>query len=57
MKQQPKYNYDRTTAQRQAKRRGQFTQMRDALRAIDGAETLDEAKAIARGGLDEEKQK
>ena len=51
----PKYNYDRTSAKRQAKRRALFAQMRDALRAVDGADDLDEAKAIARAGLREEK--
>lgn len=52
----PKYNYDRTSARRQAKRRTLFAKMRDALRAVDAAADLDEAKAIARAGLrDEEK--
>lgn len=49
------HNYDKTQARRQAKRRGLFNQMREALRAIDGAATLDDAKQIARDGLDENK--
>jgi hypothetical protein len=45
--------YDKTQARRQAKRRSLFNQMREALRAVDGAVTLDEAKQIARDGLAE----
>ncbi len=46
-------SYDKTSKARQAKRRALFTQMRDALRRIGQATSLDEAKAIARAGLDE----
>ncbi len=49
------HNYDKTQARRQAKRRALFTQMREALQAIEDAPTLDDAKRIARGGLDENK--
>ncbi len=45
------HNYDKTQARRQAKRRAQFTRMRQALRAIADAATLDEARALARDGL------
>lgn len=48
-------NYDTTQARRQAKRRSLFNQMREALCLVDGATTLDEAKQIARDGLDESK--
>jgi hypothetical protein len=44
-------NYDTTQTRRQAKRRAQFNHMRDALRRIAEARTLDEAKEIARDGL------
>ncbi len=44
--------YDTTQAKRQAKRRALFNQMREALTSIAEATTLDEAKAIAREGLD-----
>jgi len=47
------HNYDTTQARRQAKRRAMFARMREALRNIDGAHTLGEAKALAREGLDE----
>lgn len=47
-------NYDTTSARRQAKRRAQFMQMRDALRLIATAKTLEEAKAIARRGKPDE---
>jgi len=36
-----------TSAERQAKRRGQFRQMREALERIAEAETVKEARAIA----------
>lgn len=49
------HNYDKTQARRQAKRRAQFTQMREALVAIEHALDLDDAKAIARDGLSEKK--
>lgn len=49
------HNYDKTQARRQSKRRALFNQMREALRAVNGAATLDEAKQIARDGLDENK--
>ncbi len=45
------HNYDKTQARRQAKRRALFTRMRNALRAIADAATLDEARALARDGL------
>lgn len=45
------HNYDKTQARRQAKRRAQFTRMREALTRIEKAGTLDDAKAIARAGL------
>lgn len=49
------HNYDKTQARRQAKRRAQFNQMREALRAINGAVTLGEAKQVACDGLSENK--
>lgn len=55
MKKPAEHNYDKTQARRQAKRRALFNQMRDALRAIEDARTLSEAKALARNGLDEKK--
>lgn len=55
VKKPAEHNYDKTQARRQAKRRALFNQMRDALRAIEGARTLSEAKALARDGLDEKK--
>ncbi len=48
------HNYDKTQASRQAKRRALFNKMRKALHEIDDAETLDEAKRIARDGRDED---
>jgi hypothetical protein len=45
------HRYDKTQARRQTKRRAQFNQMRDALRLIEYAQTLEGAKEIARDGL------
>ena len=45
------HNYDRTSKQRQAKRRAQFRRMREALLKIEQADNIDDAKAIARSGL------
>ena len=52
-REKPAHNYDKTQARRQAKRRALFARMRDALERIENAETLDEAKRIARDGRDE----
>lgn len=49
-----RHRYDKTQARRQAKRREQFTRMRDALRAIETAESLADARDIARAGLRDE---
>lgn len=45
------HNYDKTQARRQAKRRAQFTRMREALLKIEEAESLNHARDIARAGL------
>ena len=49
------HNYDKTQARRQAKRRGMFNQMREALREIERTTTDDASRALAHGGLDEKK--
>lgn len=49
------HNYDRTQARRQAKRRGLFNQMREALREIDRTTTDEASRQLARDGLSENK--
>lgn len=56
MKPASKHNYDTTSAQRQAKRRTDYWKMHDALESVaETAETLDEAKEIARAAIPEKK--
>lgn len=47
------HNYDKTQARRQAKRRSQFNQMREALREIERTTTDEASRHLAREALDE----